>query len=351
LGLSFKIIFKLSLTFIGFILKFVLYYDISEGKTDADIFWIFQEGEMTMEYVVSTKGLTKVYGKHTAVDNVSLHIKRGEIYGFIGRNGAGKTTFMKMLTGLAAPTAGEISLFGSTGEAMKKQTERVGNLIEDPGLYPQFSGYQNLKCKCLALGVHKEGYIEELLDMVGLSSAGKKKVKKYSLGMKQRLGIAMALVGGPDLLILDEPINGLDPQGIAEVRDILLKLRDEQNMTIMISSHILEELYKIADTFGIINKGKLIQELSKEELSAKCSDFIELKLDSASKACPVLEGMGITNYKVIGNDTIYIYDQVDNLGAINKALANAGVMVSLLNVVQERLEDYYLELVGGEKNA
>ncbi len=351
LDLSFKIIFKLSLTFIGFILKIVLYYDISEGKTDADIFWIFQEGEMTMEYVVSTKGLTKVYGKHTAVDNVSLHIKRGEIYGFIGRNGAGKTTFMKMLTGLAAPTAGEISLFGSTGEAMKKQTERVGNLIEDPGLYPQFSGYQNLRCKCLALGVHKEGYIEELLDMVGLSSAGKKKVKKYSLGMKQRLGIAMALVGGPDLLILDEPINGLDPQGIAEVRDILLKLRDEQNMTIMISSHILEELYKIADTFGIINKGKLIQELSKEELSAKCSDFIELKLDSASKACPVLEGMGITNYKVIGNDTIYIYDQVDNLGAINKALANAGVMVSLLNVVQERLEDYYLELVGGEKNA
>ncbi len=306
---------------------------------------------MTMEYVVSTKGLTKVYGKHTAVDNVSLHIKRGEIYGFIGRNGAGKTTFMKMLTGLAAPTAGEISLFGKTGEAVKSQTERVGNLIEDPGLYPQFSGYQNLKCKCLAVGIHKEGYIEELLTMVGLEAAAKKKVKKYSLGMKQRLGIAMALVGGPDLLILDEPINGLDPQGIAEIRDILLKLRDEQNMTIMISSHILEELYKVADTFGIINKGKLIQELSKEELSAKCSDFIELKLDSASKACPVLEGMGITNYKVVGNDTIYIYDQIDNLGAINKALANADIMVSLLNVVQERLENYFLELVGGEENA
>ena len=306
---------------------------------------------MTMEYVVSTKGLTKVYGKHTAVDNVSLHIKRGEIYGFIGRNGAGKTTFMKMLTGLAAPTAGEISLFGSTGEAMNKQTERVGNLIEDPGLYPQFSGYQNLKCKCLALGIHKEGYIEELLNMVGLSGAGKKKVKKYSLGMKQRLGIAMALVGGPDLLILDEPINGLDPQGIAEVRDILLKLRDEQNMTIMISSHILEELYKIADTFGIINKGKLIQELSKEELSTKCSDYIELKCDDTSRACPVLDGMGISDYKVVGNDTIYIYEQVDNLGAINKALANADVMVNLLNVVQERLENYFLELVGGEENA
>ena len=304
-----------------------------------------------MDYVVSTKGLTKVYGKHTAVDNVSLHIKRGEIYGFIGRNGAGKTTFMKMVTGLSTPTSGEIGLFGSTGEAVKKQTERVGNLIEEPGLYPQLTGYQNLKCKCLALGIHKQGYIEELLAKVGLETAGKKKVKKYSLGMRQRLGIAMALVGGPDLLILDEPINGLDPQGIAEVRDILLKLRDEQNMTIMISSHILEELYKIADTFGIINKGKLIQELSKEELTAKCSDFIELKCDDTSKACPVIENMGIKNYKVIGNDTIHIYEQLDNLGTLNKALANADVMVSLLNVVQEKLENYFLELVGGEENA
>lgn len=304
-----------------------------------------------MDYVVSTKGLTKVYGKHTAVDNVSLHIKRGEIYGFIGRNGAGKTTFMKMVTGLSTPTSGEIGLFGSTGEAVKKQTERVGNLIEEPGLYPQLTGYQNLKCKCLALGIHKQGYIEELLAKVGLETAGKKKVKKYSLGMRQRLGIAMALVGGPDLLILDEPINGLDPQGIAEVRDILLKLRDEQNMTIMISSHILEELYKIADTFGIINKGKLIQELSKEELTAKCSDFIELKCDDTSKACPVIENMGIKNYKVIGNDTIHIYEQLDNLGTLNKALANADVMVSLLNIVQEKLENYFLELVGGEENA
>ena len=304
-----------------------------------------------MDYVVSTKGLTKIYGKHSAVENVSIHIKRGEIYGFIGRNGAGKTTFMKMITGLSTPTSGEISLFGSSGEAMKKQSKRVGNLIEDPGLYPQFSGYQNLKCKALALGIHKEGYIEELLATVGLEHAGKKKVKNYSLGMKQRLGIAMALVGGPDLLILDEPINGLDPQGIAEVRDILLRLRDEQNMTIMISSHILEELYKIADTFGIINKGTLIQELSKEELSEKCSDYIELRCDDVSKACPIVEGLGITNYKVVGNDTIYIYDEVESLGALNKALANGDVMVSLLNVVQEKLENYFLELVGGEENA
>lgn len=304
-----------------------------------------------MDYVVSTKGLTKVYGKHTAVDNVSLHIKRGEIYGFIGRNGAGKTTFMKMITGLSTPTTGELSLFGSTGEEVKKQSARIGNLIEEPGLYPQFSGYDNLKCKCLAFGIHKKGYIEELLDKVGLGNVGKKKVKNYSLGMRQRLGIAMALVGGPDLLVLDEPINGLDPQGIAEVRDILLKLRDEQNMTIMISSHILEELYKIADTFGIINKGKLIQELSKEELAEKCSDFIELKCDDVSKACPVIEGMGIKNYKVIGNDTVYIYEKIDNMGSLNKELAKADVSVSLLNVVQEKLENYFFELVGGEENA
>ena len=304
-----------------------------------------------MDYVVSTKGLTKVYGKHTAVDNVSLHIKRGEIYGFIGRNGAGKTTFMKMITGMSTPTSGEISLFGASGVAMKKQSERVGNLIEEPGLYPQFSGYQNLKCKALAMGIHNMDYIEELLVMVGLEHAAKKKVKKYSLGMKQRLGIAMALIGGPDLLVLDEPINGLDPQGIAEIRDILLKLRDEQNMTIMISSHILEELYKIADTFGIIHKGKLIQELTKDELTEKCSDYIEIKCDNTSKACPVIDGMGIKDYKVVGNDTIYIYEQVDDIGALNKALANADVMVSLLNVVQKKLENYFLELVGGEENA
>ena len=225
-----------------------------------------------MEYVLSTKNLCKQYSKHLAVDNVSLHIKRGEIYGFIGRNGAGKTTFMKMVCGLAMPTSGEIELFDAKGSDVNMHRARVGNLIEAPGIFPNMNGINNIKCKCYALGIYKKGYAEHLLETVGLKDAGRKKVKKYSLGMKQRLGIAMALVGGPDLLILDEPINGLDPQGIAEVRDMILKLRSERNMTIMISSHILEELYKIADTFGIINNGKLVQELSREELSAKCSD-------------------------------------------------------------------------------
>ena len=194
------------------------------------------EKEDIMKYVVDTHGLTKIFGKHRAVDCVSLHIKRGEIYGFIGKNGAGKTTFMKMVSGLSAPTSGEIALFGVSGR-------------ED----------------------------------VGLRDAKKKKVKQFSLGMKQRLGIAMALAGRPDLLILDEPVNGLDPQGIAEIRDLLLKLKFEKNMTILISSHILEELYKVADTFGVIHKGVLIQELSKEELDQKCRDYTEIKTGAQKK--------------------------------------------------------------------
>lgn len=304
-----------------------------------------------MDYVVSTNCLTKTFGKHRAVDNVSLHIKRGEIYGFIGRNGAGKTTFMKMITGLSTPTSGEITLFGAKDDEQGSQLRRIGNLIEEPGLYSNMTGFQNLKCKALALGIHKKEYIYELLNQVGLSNAGKKKVKNYSLGMKQRLGIAMALVGGPDLLILDEPINGLDPQGIAEVRDTILRLREEQNMTIMISSHILEELYKVADTFGIINNGKLIQELCRDELTARCQDFIELKCDDTARACPIIDEMGISNYKVVGNDTIYIYEQLDRVGELNMNLAKNGIVISLMNVVQEKLENYFLNLVGGEENA
>ena len=304
-----------------------------------------------MNYVVSTNCLTKQFSKHTAVDNVCLHIKQGEIYGFIGRNGAGKTTFMKMISGLSTPTSGEITLFGDKGRDVKKHHSRIGNLIEAPGLYPAMTGYQNLKCKMLALGIHKEGYIDELLELVGLQNTGKKKVKNYSLGMKQRLGIAMALIGGPDLLILDEPINGLDPQGIVEVRDTLLRLKNEQHMTIMISSHILEELYKIADTFGIINEGKLIQELSRDELTEICSDYIELRVSDASAACPIIEEMGISEYKVVSNDTVYIYEQLERSGELNMKLGKAGIVISSLQIVQEKLENYFLKLTGGTDNA
>lgn len=304
-----------------------------------------------MEYVLNTNGLTKIFSKQTAVDHVSLHIKRGEIYGFIGRNGAGKTTFMKMISGLSVPTAGEITLFGEEGAGAKKHYGRIGNLIEAPGLYPAMTGEQNLRCKSIALGIHKPDYEKELLDMVGLGNVGKKKVKKYSLGMKQRLGIAMALLGGPDFLVLDEPINGLDPQGIAEIRDVLLRLKDEQGMTIMISSHILEELSKVADTFGIINEGKLVQELSQEELTEICSDYIELRVDDTARASTVIERMGFADYKVLGDNTICIYEQLDRSAELNTELVKAGCMVSQMQVVQEKLEEYFLKITGGEKNA
>jgi ABC-type multidrug transport system, ATPase component len=302
------------------------------------------EKEDIMKYVVDTHGLTKIFGKHRAVDCVSLHIKRGEIYGFIGKNGAGKTTFMKMVSGLSAPTSGEIALFGVSGREAEKYHSRIGNLIEQPGLYEGMSAKENLHLKCLALGIHEKGYEEKLLGDVGLRDAKKKKVKQFSLGMKQRLGIAMALAGRPDLLILDEPVNGLDPQGIAEIRDLLLKLKFEKNMTILISSHILEELYKVADTFGVIHKGVLIQELSKEELDQKCRDYTEIKTGDTEKACPVIEELGYHNYKVITADCIHLYDRVAEIGKLNMELAKQGCMVESLQVVQDKLEEYFLEL-------
>ena len=304
-----------------------------------------------MEYVLSTENLCKQYSKHLVVNNVSLHIKRGEIYGFIGRNGAGKTTFMKMACGLAMPTSGEIELFGEKGSNINMQRARIGSLIEEPGIFPNMNGINNLKCKCYALGIYKKGYAEHLLETVGLKDAGKKKVKKYSLGMKQRLGIAMALIGGPDLLILDEPINGLDPQGIAEIRDMLFKLKTEKNMTIMVSSHILEELYKVADTFGIINNGKLVQELSREELSAKCNDYIEIIVNDSAKACTNIEKLGFNDYKVMDNGAIHIYKELDRLGEINRELVVSGCIVNSIKIVQENLENYFLELTGGVQNA
>ena len=190
------------------------------------------------ELLLSTKGLTKQYGRQKAVSRMDIHVKKGSIYGLIGRNGAGKTTFLKMVAGLASPTDGEINLFGYTGNQLKRIRSRVGCLIESPGLYGNLSAYDNLKIKCKFCGINKKGYIEEILKLVGLENTGKKKSKHFSLGMKQRLGIGLALIGEPDLLLLDEPINGLDPQGIVEIRDMIWRLKEERNMTIIISSHI-----------------------------------------------------------------------------------------------------------------
>ena len=279
-----------------------------------------------MEYAVETNCLTKKFHHHVAVSQINMHVKRGEIYGFIGRNGAGKTTCMKMLCGLSTQTDEEIRLFGKQGAETKAYMERIGNLIENPGLYPNMTGYENLKCKCIAMGIYKKGYIEEILKQVGLENDRKKKVKNYSLGMKQRLGIGMALVGEPDLLILDEPINGLDPQGIAEIRDTLKRLNQKKGITILISSHILEELYKVADTFGIINQGELILELSKEELEKRCSDYIEIQTEDAQKTCTVLEILGIHEYKVTENHVIHIYEALEKAAWLNTELVKQGCL-------------------------
>mgnify|MGYP000837181910 CR=1 FL=1 len=304
-----------------------------------------------MEYAVETNCLTKKFHHHVAVSQINMHVKRGEIYGFIGRNGAGKTTCMKMLCGLSTQTDGEIRLFGKQGAETKAYMERIGNLIENPGLYPNMTGYENLKCKCIAMGIYKKGYIEEILKQVGLENDRKKKVKNYSLGMKQRLGIGMALVGEPDLLILDEPINGLDPQGIVEVRETIQKLAKERGMTICISSHILEELSKIATDYGIIHNGCLVQELTREELMKKCSERIELTLDNPKQAVPVLDDMGFSSYQVIDKEHIHIFERLGESARLNMELAKAGIPVKGISITSEELENYFLRLTGGDNRA
>lgn len=303
-----------------------------------------------MDYLLTTDVLTKKFGKHKAVNAVNIHIRQGDIYGLIGRNGAGKTTVLKMISGLAAPTEGTFSLFGKSGKSAYQYMSRIGTLIEAPGIYPNMSAYENIKLKCIAMGVRKSGVIEELLNTVGLENVGKKKVKNFSLGMKQRLGIALALVGDPDIVILDEPINGLDPQGIAEMRETLSELNKEKNITFIISSHILEELSKIATNYGIIHDGVLIKEMTREELLAECSERIELKTNDTGKACTVLENMGIMQYKVIDADTIQIFERLNDGGNITMALAENGVKTMGITVKNEALEDYYLNLTGGVAN-
>ena len=303
-----------------------------------------------MDYLLETNSLTKQYGRHKAVNSVNLHVRQGDIYGLIGRNGAGKTTLLKMISGLASPTEGDFTLFGKRGKSAYRYLSRVGSLIEAPGVYPNLTAEDNLRLKSLAMGVRRKEEIEELLSVVGLLATGKKKVKNFSLGMKQRLGIALALVGSPDLVVLDEPINGLDPQGIAEVRDTLFRLNREKHITLIISSHILEELSKIATHYGIIHDGVLIQELTREELLAKCSERIELKTDDARKACTVLDDIGIRRYKVIDQDTIHIFEHLGESGEITMALARHQVRTLGITVKNEALEDYYLNLTGGAAN-
>lgn len=296
------------------------------------------------EILLETHGLTKQFGRYKAVNRLDMHIRRGAVYGFIGRNGAGKTTFLKMICGLSNPTAGEYSIFGYSGKELAQVRSRVGCLIEAPGIYPNMTAKDNLMIKAQMFGIHDRKYADELLDMVGLGDVGRKKAGHFSLGMKQRLGIALALVGNPDLLVLDEPINGLDPQGIAEVRDMLRALAQERDITILISSHILEELSKLCTDFGIIHKGSLIKELSQEQLMQQCEKRLELVVDEPQKAMTVLDSMNIHDYEAVDPTHLHVYERLEDSMLINRELVNAGVLPREMKVNQEELESYFLNL-------
>lgn len=303
-----------------------------------------------MEYLMTTNKLTKTYGSKVAAKDVDIHIRKGTIYGLIGRNGAGKTTIMRMLSGLSNPTSGTFSLFGDEGAEAKKHFSKIGVLIEHPGLYPNLSAFENLKIKSIALGCYSKEYIDELLTLIGLENTGKKNAGSFSLGMRQRLGIGLALIGEPELIILDEPINGLDPQGIVEVRAMLEKLRDEKGITIMISSHILAELGKLADAYGIIHEGKLVDEFTTEELSERCGEYVVVKSGDNDAAVNALKAAGFGSIEIAHDGFVHVNEKLDESAEMIKCLVNAGVDVKEVYLKNVSLEDYYLSVTGGEHN-
>ena len=301
-----------------------------------------------MDYILTTNSLTKIYGKHKAADHISINVRQGDIYGLIGRNGAGKTTLLKMISGLAAPSEGDFSLFGYKGKEKAKVMHRIGTLIEAPGIYPDLSAYENLKLKCIAMGVRDMQVIPKLLKTVGLADTGKKRVGKFSLGMKQRLGIALALIGEPDLVILDEPINGLDPQGIIEIRELILRLNRERQITVLISSHILDELSRLATHYGIIDSGRMVKELSAEELEAACRKCMRMTVSDTKILARVLDSMEV-EYKILSDTQADVFAKV-NVTELTLALAKEGCEVSEIQERDESLESFYISLVGGGRN-
>ena len=285
-----------------------------------------------MPYILQTNNLTKTIGGKDLVNRVSLHIKKGEIYGFLGPNGAGKTTVMKMITNLWKPTNGSIEIFGEILTPQSYEVlKRMGSIIEFPTFYNHMTGYENLRLHCEYMGYYKHGSIENALDMLDLTDAAQKPVKNYSLGMKERLGIARAILCKPELLILDEPTNGLDPAGMKQIRDLLKTLCEEYGITIMVSSHILSEIESIADTIGVINHGMMINEIGMKEIEKMSLAYIELTVANPKKAAYVLsEKLGLSNFKIIENNKIRIYDQHISTQELSKAMALNDVEVTAL---------------------
>ena len=303
-----------------------------------------------MQYILQTNHITKTIGGRNIVNDINLHIRKGEIYGFLGPNGAGKTTVMKMITNLWKPTSGTIEVFGETLSPQSYEIlKRMGSIIEFPTFYDHMTGYENLKLHCEYMGYYNHGSIEDALDMLGLSDAAGKSVKNYSLGMKERLGIARAILCKPELLILDEPTNGLDPAGMKQIRDLLKTLCTEYGITIMISSHILSEIESIADTIGVINRGVLVQEIAMQEITERSLAYIELNVVDTRKASYVLsDKIGIDNFKIVEDRIIRIYDGNISVQELSKALALHDVEMTAIGTKSESLEEYFLKLTGGD---
>ncbi|KAF1298457.1 ABC transporter [Enterococcus sp. JM4C] len=305
------------------------------------------------ENILTLNNVTKKFGKQYALNNVSLTVKKGDIYGLIGRNGSGKTTIMKLITDLSKEASGgEIALLGNRKgtRGYQNSLQRTGSVIESPAAYNKMTAYQNMKIMCIQKGIHDFSVIDETLEFVNLADTGKKKFKNFSLGMKQRLGIAMALVSNPDFLILDEPINGLDPIAIIEFRGILERINRERNTTIIISSHILTELYQVSNRFGFINEGTMIQEISKEEFDNLVTTAIVVDVEDAKQAAMILNENNITNFEVTTGNQIRILDETLEIKAINKLLVQNDILVNQIQKQENSLENYFTELVQNVTN-
>ncbi|WP_159884573.1 ABC transporter ATP-binding protein [Paenibacillus puerhi] len=299
--------------------------------------------------VIRTTRLTKQYGDRKAVDELNMTVKQGQIYGFLGQNGAGKTTTIRMLLGLIRPTSGSIEIFGEAMPAKQKEIlRRIGSIVEFSGFYENLTARENLEINARLMGVHKKTAIEDALEIVALQGETSKQVGQYSLGMKQRLGIARSIVHHPELLVLDEPTNGLDPIGIKEIRGMIKSLAKERQMTILISSHILTEVEQLADQIGIIHQGKLLEEISLEELRTRNRRYLEFQVSQDNKAAMLLEKhFGIHDYEVGSEGKIRIYSHLGQQGQLNKLFVEHGIEVTRIALSEDRLEDYFVKLIGG----
>jgi len=304
------------------------------------------------KHVLRTNNLSKKYSDDFAIENVNITIKKGETYGLIGQNGAGKSTILRLVTGLAFPTSGTIELFGNDNpNKLADAQKRMGAIIESPALFPNMSAYENLEVQRLQRGIPGKDCIAKTLELVGLTNTEKKKVKNFSLGMKQRLGLGLALISDPEFLILDEPTNGLDPMGIVQLRELIKKLNREKGLTVLLSSHILSELHQLATKFGIIHKGILLEELSSKELDEKCRQHIRIKVDNPSRGATVLENsLPTSNFEVMQDGTMHLYNYLDDVRTVSHALTDSGLIIEHLSQNGDSLEGYFSKLVGGAEH-